>query len=57
MTAILTRERETYEQMWGHRAYSENSPGERYADLFATIAGGPGSVLDAGCGSGRAHWR
>jgi 2-polyprenyl-3-methyl-5-hydroxy-6-metoxy-1,4-benzoquinol methylase len=50
---LQTRERATYDEMWAVDAYSENSPGERLADVFAEWAKPGAVVLDAGCGSGK----
>lgn len=55
--AIERAERQTYEEMWALESYAQNSPGERYAEVFTKVAeetaGRRGSVLDAGCGSGK----
>jgi SAM-dependent methyltransferase len=53
--SLISNERDTYEQMWQFDAYGENSPGERYADLFMEMSKAkPGDrVLDAGCGNGK----
>ncbi len=55
MPAISAHEREKYEQVWSLPAYSENSPGERRAEMFMEITGAKAgeSVLDLGCGAGR----
>jgi hypothetical protein len=50
---IRTKERDVYDGMWQMPEYSENSPGQRVAGIFAALAGPGGSVLDAGAGSGK----
>lgn len=52
---LLTRERETYEAAWAFKPYAEYAPGEKYLPLFLDMAQTTmrGSVLDAGCGSGK----
>jgi SAM-dependent methyltransferase len=49
------RERETYESVWGMLpTYGDHAPGEQHLALFQEMAGAAsGSVLDAGCGSGK----
>lgn len=62
MSRILDRERDTYQTIWGVEAYRAFSPGEQYVpfflDMSARVLPNPavplkGSVLDAGCGSGK----
>jgi SAM-dependent methyltransferase len=57
MASVLTAETDTYAEMWGHPAYSVTAPGESYAPVFRAMVAeqcqGFGSVLDAGCGTGR----
>lgn len=55
MTTIIDTERETYAQMWAVEAYSHHSPGEVFVPLFLDMTQTTmrGSVLDAGCGSGK----
>lgn len=49
---IRDTERAVYQTAWGINLYHESSPGDRFADLFAELAGS-GTVLDAGCGGGK----
>lgn len=53
--SITAQEKDTYDEMWGHAAYAEFSPGEKYLGAFLDMSNAqPGqSVLDAGCGSGK----
>ena len=58
MAVVATTERETYESVWqAVPQYGEVSPGERLAPVFDGIVRDldhrPGTVLDAGCGSGK----
>ena len=58
MTTITTAERDTYRDVWQHiPQYGEVSPGERLAPVFDDLVSGlghqRGTVLDAGCGSGK----
>lgn len=57
MSDLVATERDTYEEMWGVAAYSAVSPGEQFAKLFDGLVrercDGLGTVLDAGCGSGK----
>jgi 2-polyprenyl-3-methyl-5-hydroxy-6-metoxy-1,4-benzoquinol methylase len=50
---LTQRETETYEDAFSTPFYGDYSPGERYADLFASLATPGATVLDAGCGSGK----
>jgi len=51
---IVEEERATYDAIWGLPEYAEASPGELYLPAFLDMAGDErGSVLDAGCGSGK----
>jgi len=54
--SISVSERDTYESMWGAvEGYSRESPGERYLPAFLQMVGSErGTVLDAGCGTGKA---
>jgi len=54
MMDILEHERGKYEQIWDLPAYSENSPGAKYVDMFMQITDAqPGdTVVDLGCGAG-----
>jgi len=53
--SIAATERETYEAVWtGIAQYGDNSPGLEQVDRFLDMSGATGgSVLDAGCGSGK----
>ena len=53
---VTTAERERYETVWGdlQDGYSKVSPGLDMLPVFLEHAQPPASVLDAGCGSGRA---
>jgi SAM-dependent methyltransferase len=53
MMTITARETETYAEALSLPAYGEFSPGEKYADLFASLASHGATVLDAGCGTGK----
>ena len=50
---VMSRERDTYEAAWAIEKYAERSPGERLMPLLAELLMPVGSVLDAGCGSGK----
>lgn len=51
---IRDAERQTYDAVWDVPAYADHSPGERHVALFMDMAGARrGTVLDAGCGSGK----
>ncbi|MGE0363067.1 MAG: class I SAM-dependent methyltransferase [Vicinamibacterales bacterium] len=50
---ITTRETATYAEALALPQYADYSPGERYADVFASLAAPPATVLDAGCGTGK----
>ena len=52
-TPITQRERAVYQDIFQIPTYSDHSPGEVYAPLFASLAQAPATVLDAGCGSGK----
>jgi hypothetical protein len=54
MIDILKHEQGKYEQIWDLPAYSDNSPGSKYADMFMQITGAQpkDSVIDLGCGAG-----
>jgi len=49
---IVEKEREKYQAAWGLADYHKVSPGEKYADIFATYADPESKVLDLGCGAG-----
>jgi 2-polyprenyl-3-methyl-5-hydroxy-6-metoxy-1,4-benzoquinol methylase len=53
--SLTDHERATYETVWGAvDTYGDNSPGALYLPAFAQMVGtGGGTVLDAGCGSGK----
>lgn len=55
MPSVQDTERDTYATMWGSvDDYATTAPGERYLPLFLQVTGSKrGSVLDAGCGSGK----
>lgn len=52
---ITTKERELYTTVWQSiDQYGAYSPGEKYLPLFLDMVGDQrGSILDAGCGSGK----
>jgi 2-polyprenyl-3-methyl-5-hydroxy-6-metoxy-1,4-benzoquinol methylase len=51
---IAQAEQAKYETAWALDAYAAHSPGERCLPLFLAMSGAKGgSVLDAGCGSGK----
>ena len=56
MGIVTTTERERYENIWTTvpEAYAATSPGLEALPVFLEYAHPPASVLDAGCGSGRA---
>jgi 2-polyprenyl-3-methyl-5-hydroxy-6-metoxy-1,4-benzoquinol methylase len=55
MNTVERREQELYGAVWESiDAYDNNSPGVAYNKIFREIVQGSGSVLDAGCGAGRA---
>lgn len=47
-------EAEKYSRMWMHPAYRDLSPGEDCVERFITLAKPSGTVIDFGCGTGRA---
>lgn len=55
MTTIATKERELYSTVWQSvEQYAEYSPGVTYLPVFLQMIGDQrGSILDAGCGSGK----
>ena len=53
---VVAKERNKYERMWRHPAYSGYSPGEAALPQFTLPRPGD-SLLDAGCGTGRAGLR
>lgn len=53
--SLREQERDKYEKMWGFEQYRKNSPGERLVDdAIARMKMKGGTVLDFGCGTGRA---
>lgn len=50
---LTERETETYTEALTLPQYGAFSPGEQYADLFASLASPGATVLDAGCGTGK----
>lgn len=51
---LIERERTKYETIWAIDAYAEHSPGEMVLPIFRDMTGAEsGTVLDAGCGSGK----
>lgn len=52
---VEAREREQYSNLWQSVSrYGDHAPGEGYVDLFMAMSGAQsGTVLDAGCGSGK----
>ena len=56
MTSLLDRERGTYTEIVHVDAYTATSRGELYVEQFLDMAGGTarGTILDAGCGTGKA---
>jgi SAM-dependent methyltransferase len=54
-SAIERKEQELYSTVWDSvDAYGVHSPGANHVPIFRSMAESTGSVLDAGCGSGRA---
>lgn len=54
MSSLVTHEREKYQTAWAIEAYAKNSPGAQLVGMFRDMAGADGgTVLDAGCGSGK----
>lgn len=47
-------ERDKYQRMWNHAAYRGTAPGEHCVDTFLEIVKPVGTVIDFGCGTGRA---
>jgi hypothetical protein len=50
----VLQERDKYERMWSFPAYRVLSPGENSVDDFLEIVKPVGTVIDFGCGTGRA---
>lgn len=50
---LTEQETQTYSDALALPHYGDFSPGERYADLFASLATPGATVLDAGCGTGK----
>jgi len=53
MSTITDRETQTYSEVLSLPMYAEYSPGQKYAELFASLAKPGSTVLDAGCGTGQ----
>lgn len=55
MITLQDRERATYEEMWQVHGYANNSPGEQLVPVFLDMSQTlmRGSLLDAGCGTGK----
>lgn len=55
MSELAEIERNKYEAMWAMPGYATNSPGEQLVSIFLDMAKPMmrGTVLDAGCGSGK----
>lgn len=53
--SLTAQETATYEQMWALGSYGDTSPGEQFLPLFLDMSRTTmrGSILDAGCGSGK----
>jgi len=47
-------EKEKYQLMWEFDTYREHSPGEKVAELFLNLFEPHGTIIDFGCGTGRA---
>lgn len=47
-------EQEKYERMWAIDGYREVAPGEHAVDLFHQLVKEPSTLIDFGCGTGRA---
>jgi SAM-dependent methyltransferase len=56
MVSLLSAQRDLYQGIWSLPSYGINSPGEKHVEMFCEMTGTQmrGSVLDAGCGSGKA---
>jgi SAM-dependent methyltransferase len=50
-------EKEKYQLMWNMPSYRDTSPGEYVVDTFMDVAKPEGTVIDFGCGTGRAGLR
>lgn len=51
---VIARERAKYETAWALPKYGDNSPGAQFLPIFQDMSGASGgTVLDAGCGSGK----
>lgn len=53
MRRVLTADRQKYEALADVEGYQAYSPGELFAPVFASLAQPVGTVLDAGCCSGK----
>jgi 2-polyprenyl-3-methyl-5-hydroxy-6-metoxy-1,4-benzoquinol methylase len=54
MSSLLERERDKYDAMWAVPAYANASPGAQVLPVFLDMTQATsGTVLDAGCGSGK----
>jgi SAM-dependent methyltransferase len=56
-TPLAVAERKKYEKVWAIDAYKNFSPGEYVLPLFRQMVRKRGSLLDIGCGTGRASER
>ena len=50
----LLTEQQKYERMWAYKSYRNLAPGEECVPIFAQRMPWQGSVIDFGCGTGRA---
>ena len=50
----MDRERDKYRRMWARPEYRVSSPGETAVAKFASLVPREGTILDVGCGTGRA---
>lgn len=51
---LATHERRKYERIWSDSRYAQYSPGEEMVPLFRQMCRKKGTLLDIGCGTGRA---
>lgn len=54
MSSLAATERAKYERIWRKDSYRAYSPGEQAIPIFAQLVRKRGSLLDIGCGTGRA---
>ncbi len=52
--SLARTERRKYEECWAHDDYRKYSPGESVLPIFKSIARRRGTLVDIGCGTGRA---